>query len=786
MNAATAYKYDDTAPLPTATRQRVVEFARLAANDGIYENGIIQLHPLPNPLPNPLPQAGEGANGARCADQTLDDANGNRTSLTDPDNKVTRYSFDELNRVSTVTNGGGTTTYSYDRSSLKTEVSYPNGTTAATTYDRARRILTLVNLQGSAPVSSFSYSYDANGNRTQQLENLTGADEVTDYAFDDNDRLAIVSYPDQVTFYAFDANANRLTEVSTANSATTLNKIYTYNTRNQLTKVADGLTPANDAVYSFDANGNQTRKTQGATVTAYAYDVKDQLLSVSQNNANIGVFSYDYQGHRIVKDMGGSIVRYAYDGNSVLLETDNTGTTLAKFDYGPDRLLSMTHASEGRAYYLFDALGSVSNLTNTAGAIQARYQYDAYGNYRSTAGASFNRFAFTGHEKDNETNLYYFKARYYDPDTGRFLNQDAKLGEINNPPSLHRYLYAYANPTVYVDPDGRSATVLGGITGFFWGFGQMVGGMGSDALNGNSRSTSEYLGVWGQNIVAGVETGASIDAAVLTGGTGYAVSGALGGAGLNSLTVSGKGSSAQEFAHEQIEGAAWGAAGGAVLSKVAPVLSKGAQWVGERIPESVMAKAGAVVNKAAAAASDVADQAGKAMEPASSTIANAWETAKSVITREGDGMATSKTVTPAAQRSVDAVPSVGENSAAPAEIATPTLRLSREEYPNHTKMLENAQEKGHSLEGLERGAGTRAAASNRYHAQKEIRKEKGAPPEGHDYDEFPYASTKQGGAGSHVEPVISEENQAAGRKLGAFYRENNIKENDKFDIEITD
>ncbi|MBI3560527.1 MAG: hypothetical protein HY080_02255, partial [Gammaproteobacteria bacterium] len=64
----------------------------------------------------------------------------------------------------------------------------------------------------------------------------------------------------------------------------------------------------------------------------------------------------------------------------------------------------------------------------------------------------------TGHEKDNETNLYYFKARFYDPETGRFLNQDAYLGDTNTPPSLHRYLYAYSNPTVWVDLTGYAST----------------------------------------------------------------------------------------------------------------------------------------------------------------------------------------------------------------------------------------------------------------------------------------------------------------------------------------
>ena len=118
--------------------------------------------------------------------------------------------------------------------------------------------------------------------------------------------------------------------------------------------------------------------------------------------------------------------------------------------------------------------------------------------------------------------------------------------------------------------------------------------------------------------------------------------------------------------------------------------------------------------------------------------------------------------------------------------SVPEFEVSRSEYPNHAKMLENAQSEGHSLEGLERGEGTRAARKNRYESQKEIRKKQGGPPKGYDYDEFPYASTKQGGKGAHVEPVPSVENQAVGRDLGQFYRKYNIKCGDKFNIKIVD
>ncbi|WP_210429395.1 RHS repeat-associated core domain-containing protein [Paenibacillus dendritiformis] len=120
------------------------------------------------------------------------------------------------------------------------------------------------------------------------------------------------------------------------------------------------------------------------------------------------------------------------------------------------------------------------------------------------------------------------------------------------------------------------------------------------------------------------------------------------------------------------------------------------------------------------------------------------------------------------------------------ETKNPVFTISKEMYPNHAGMLENAQNNGHSLENLQRGAGTRAAKKNRYEAQKQIRKEQGPPPKGYDYDEFPYASTKQGGAGSHVEPVPSAENQAAGRDLGQFYRKHGLKENDYFDVKIID
>jgi RHS repeat-associated protein len=89
----------------------------------------------------------------------------------------------------------------------------------------------------------------------------------------------------------------------------------------------------------------------------------------------------------------------------------------------------------------------------------ASYHLDPWGNFRfpTELTSSKNRFAFTGHIFDEETGLYNAKARYFDPKLGRFLTQDSFLGQIDNPPSLHRYFYANANPLRYVDPTGHQS-----------------------------------------------------------------------------------------------------------------------------------------------------------------------------------------------------------------------------------------------------------------------------------------------------------------------------------------
>jgi RHS repeat-associated protein len=238
-------------------------------------------------------------------------------------------------------------------------------------------------------------------------------------------------------------------------------KLFGYDERDRLTSLTDRLDAAASVSYGYDANGNQTSRAAAGITTRFRFDVSDQLIDVRREGELLGVFQYDYQGLRVAKRSGtGDTVRYVYDDQSALLQTDLAGQTIARYAYGPDRLLSLDHATEGRQFYLFDALGSPVDLVGADGGIRLRTKYDAWGVIREEVGTSWNPFGFTGHELDDETGLYYARARFYDPELGSFLSEDPWEGATETPPSLHRYLYAYGNPTTYFDPRGLEAQAV--------------------------------------------------------------------------------------------------------------------------------------------------------------------------------------------------------------------------------------------------------------------------------------------------------------------------------------
>ncbi|MCP4712553.1 MAG: RHS repeat-associated core domain-containing protein, partial [Planctomycetes bacterium] len=195
----------------------------------------------------------------------------------------------------------------------------------------------------------------------------------------------------------------------------------------------------------------------------FTYNALDQLVETKRGppgaESILGLYDYNASGLRVrhrLSERGD--VDYYYDDNAVIEERNAADDTLLAHYRYADRLISLD-MGDAKQYYHHDALGSTVNLTTAEAEVQVSYKLDPWGHIREQSGSSVNRLIFTGQEHDENTGLIYFGSRYYDPDTARFISQDSYLGENNLPPSLHRYLYAYSNPTVYIDLHGyRPAT----------------------------------------------------------------------------------------------------------------------------------------------------------------------------------------------------------------------------------------------------------------------------------------------------------------------------------------
>jgi RHS repeat-associated protein len=283
----------------------------------------------------------------------------------------------------------------------------------------------------------------------------------------------------------------------------------TFNGVNALTQIVDNITPVQSVIYEYDRNLNQVARIKNGVRDDYFFDIRDRMVAATVNGATTE-FDYDDDGMRTKKIGPSGETRYLYDGGAVLMEYNAAGQTSHKYNYGY-HLLSLTAvdgALRNNQFYLVDALGSTANLANTDGNLVQSYRYDAWGRVWESVGTSTNRRQYTGHYRDDETGLDYFGARYYDSEIGRFISQDAYLGEAATPPSLHRYLYAYSNPLRYVDPSGYSSQEINSssiamevdqesheTTTRRGGFSQVVatGGAGvrlTHWINGESRSSA--------------------------------------------------------------------------------------------------------------------------------------------------------------------------------------------------------------------------------------------------------------------------------------------------------
>ena len=213
------------------------------------------------------------------------------------------------------------------------------------------------------------------------------------------------------------------------------------------------------------------RKCRGARVSpsadetvAYAYNPWNGLVETETRGGGLSVgYTYDALDRRAWTASGSVTNYYAYDGAQVVADLDANGQVVRSYIHAPgiDRLLAIVvHGATDTKYAcLTDHLGTVHALADAAGNIVESYEYDAWGNVlavRDGAGnplsesAIGNRYLFQGREYSWATGLYNFRARWYDPETGRWMSSDP----IGISGGLNQYVFCANNPVNMVDPDG--------------------------------------------------------------------------------------------------------------------------------------------------------------------------------------------------------------------------------------------------------------------------------------------------------------------------------------------
>jgi RHS repeat-associated protein len=356
------------------------------------------------------------------------------------------YTYDALDRLTSITNPSNeVTTFVYDDISRRDIITYDNGVATTYTFDAASRLTNILTRDPQlVTFNSYIYTYDDVGNRTSMTDN----DGLHEYAYDDVYQLEGATHPQAYNpdeSFTYDPVGNRLTSH--------LSSDYVYDNLNRLLE-DDGYT------YGYDNNGNLITKVDkvSSATTTYQYDAEDRLVQVT-TPTDVIQYQYDGFGRRNVRTLNGVVTRYVYDQEDILFEFDENNQIKARYTHGPgiDEPISVDRDTDADGtfdttyYYHYDGLGSVTVITDASGNVVQTYVYDAFGKIVQQTGSVENVYTYTGREWDAEAGLYFYRARYYDPTIGRFINGDP-IGFAGG--DVNFYVYVQNNPVNRIDPWG--------------------------------------------------------------------------------------------------------------------------------------------------------------------------------------------------------------------------------------------------------------------------------------------------------------------------------------------
>ena len=397
-------------------------------------------------------------------------ANGLKKSLTYPDGTTYTYTYDAHNELAGIEiPGEGSISVNDFRWTAPTQVTLPGGTVQRHEFDG---LLRPTGQEVTSPAAADLLTITNRYGSLRQLRQRTIDGVSTDYSYDSEMRLIdALSSDGRREAYTLDAVANRISDGNRPGP-------WEYDHSNRLLSTGD-------TTYSYDANGNLTRRSQGTVVINFLYDIRDRLVRVEDGNGNVVArYGYDPIGRRLRKHTPNGATYFLYAGEGLIGEYNGLGQETAAHGWRPGGIWGtdpLFYRTGGRYFYAHtDHLGTPLVLTDKPGNVVWAAAYTAFGQASvSSASTVGYNLRLPGQYFDAETGLHQNWLRYYDPGTGRYTRYDP-LGIAG---SVDGFAYANANPVTFTDPRGDIAPVIVGIgyaavEAYLWGYARCLASCG--------------------------------------------------------------------------------------------------------------------------------------------------------------------------------------------------------------------------------------------------------------------------------------------------------------------